>query len=141
MMTIKESELVQLSFEKIMQTKAYTVVVLGVQDKKFAIYVDPQIGKTMQLYLTDQKHARPLTHDLYNQTLKGFDIKPFQVVITAIEETVYFARLFLEQTIGDTRHIVEIDCRPSDALTIAILNDIPVYCTKQVLEESIVLEE
>ena len=141
MTLIKESELVLVAFEKIMQTKAYTVVILGVEDKKFAIYVDPQIGKTMQLYLTEQKHPRPLTHDLFNLTLKGFDIKPIQVVITTIEETVYYARLFLEQTINDQRHIVEIDCRPSDALTIAILNDIPVYCTKQVLDESISIEE
>ena len=138
---IKDSELVQLSFDKIMQTKAYTVVVLGGKEKKFAIYVDPSIGKTMQLYLTEQKTPRPLTHDLFNLTLKGFAIKPTQVVITAIEETVYYARLFLEQQIEGTRHIVEIDCRPSDALTIAILNDIPVYCTKEVLEESVVLED
>jgi bifunctional DNase/RNase len=138
---IKDSELVQLSFDKIMQTKAYTVVVLGSKEKKFAIYVDPSIGKTMQLYLTEQKSLRPLTHDLFNLTLKGFTIKPTQVVITAIEETVYYARLFLEQQVGDIRHIVEIDCRPSDALTIAILNDIPVYCTKEVLEESVVLED
>lgn len=138
---IKDSELVQLAFEKVMQTKAYTVVILGMKDKKFAIYVDPSIGKTMQLYLTEQKTPRPLTHDLFNLTLKGFSIRPTQVVITAIEETVYYARLFLEQEIGETRHIVEIDCRPSDALTIAILNDIPVYCTKQVLDESVVMED
>ena len=140
-MMIKDSELVQLAFDKIMQTKAYTVVVLGGKERKFAIYVDPSIGKTMQLYLTEQKTLRPLTHDLFNLTLKGFKIRPTQVVITAIEETVYYARLFLEQEIGAMRHIVEVDCRPSDALTVAILNDIPVYCTQQVLDDSVYLEE
>lgn len=138
---IKDAELIQLAFEKIMQTKAYTLVILGVKEKKFAIYVDPFIGRNMQLYLTEQKHPRPLTHDLFSNTLKGFNIKPIQVVISEIQETVYFARLFLEQYIGEHRHIVEIDCRPSDALTIAIMNDLPVYCTKEVLDTSISLEE
>ena len=46
-------ELVQLTFDKIMQTRSYTVIVLKGQETKFAIYVEPQVGKILQMYLTD----------------------------------------------------------------------------------------
>jgi len=65
------SELVQLSFDKIMQTRSYTVVILSAMDKRFAIYTDPSIGRVLQLYLTGTEKPRPLTHDLMYSVLIG----------------------------------------------------------------------
>ncbi len=135
------SEIVQLSFDKIMQTRSYTVVVLGTKEKKFAIYADPQVGKILQFYLTDTPKQRPLTHDLISMIFRGFDIKVIQVVINDVQDTIYYARLFLEFQQGDLRHIVEIDARPSDCLTLALTNNAPVYCTKEVLEKTIAVED
>ena len=58
------TELIQLSFDKIIQSRAYTVVVLKTKEKKFPIYVDPAVGRNLQAYLTDTEHARPQTYDL-----------------------------------------------------------------------------
>ncbi|CCB86263.1 MULTISPECIES: bifunctional nuclease family protein [Parachlamydia] len=135
------SELVPLSFDKIMQTRSYTVVILGSDQKKFAIYTDPTTGRNLQMYLTGLEKARPLTHDLIDSILQGLDVKILQVVITDLQDTVYFARLFLEQTIGNLRHILEIDARPSDCITLALMNNVPVYCTREVLEKTIAIEE
>ena len=131
------SDLVLLSFDKIMQTRSYTVVVLGTKEKRFAIYTDPSIGRILQLYLTDAEKVRPLTHDLMNSVFKGFGIRVKQVVINEIHETIYFARLFLEQDMGDILHIVEVDARPSDCITLALINNAPVYCTREVLDKTI----
>lgn len=131
------SELVQLSFDKIMQTRSYTVIILKSKEKKFAIYVDPAIGKSLQIYLTDADKPRPLTHDLLSSVFKGLDIRVKQVVINDVQDTVYYARLFLEQQKGDMRHIVEIDARPSDCITLALMHNAPVYCSKEVLEKTI----
>ncbi|CUI16314.1 conserved hypothetical protein [Candidatus Protochlamydia naegleriophila] len=136
-----QSELIQLSFDKIMQTRSYTVVILGAQDKRFAIYTDPSIGRTLQMFLTEVERPRPLTHDLIDKIFDGFDVRVKQVVINDVQDTVYFARLFLEQDCGDMRHILEIDARPSDCLTLALMNNAPVYCTKEVLEKTIAVEE
>lgn len=135
------SELVQLSFDKIMQTRAYTVVVLGTQEKRFAIYTDPSVGRILQLYLTDTIKLRPLTHDLIDAILRGVGIRVKQIVINDVQETIYYARLFLEQDFGDIRHILEIDARPSDCITLALLNNAPVYCTREVLEKTIAVAE
>ena len=131
------SELVQLSFDKIMQTRSYTVIILKNKEKKFAIYVDPSVGKSLQMYLTDTEKLRPHTYDLLSSVLKGLDVKVKQIVINDVQDTIYYARLFLEQQRGTVRHIVEIDARPSDCITIALMHNVPVFCTKEVLEKAV----
>lgn len=135
------SELIPLSFDKIMQTRSYTVIVLGDGKKNFAVYTDPNVGKTLQLFLTGAEKPRPLTHDLFHALLRATDIHVMQVVLYDLQDTVYYARLFLEQKISDIRHIIEIDCRPSDSIILALMNNAPVYATKEVLEKAIPLEE
>lgn len=130
-------ELIQLSFDKIMQTRTYTVIVLAAHGKRFAIYTDPLIGKTLQMYLTGIERQRPLTHDLMSNIFKGLSIKIKQVVISDVQDTVYFARLFLEVEENDFKHILEIDARPSDCITLALMNNIPVFCTRDVLEKTV----
>jgi bifunctional DNase/RNase len=134
-------ELVQLKFDKIMQTRTYTVVVMGAHDKRFALYTDPIIGKTLQMYLTGQERPRPLTHDLIDNIFKGFSVRIKQVVINDLQDTVFFARLFLEQEINGIRHILEIDARPSDCITLALMNNVPVFCTREVLDKTIPIDE
>lgn len=135
------SELIQLSFDKIMQTRSYTVIILGTSEKRFAIYTDPSIGKTLQIYLTNSNKPRPLTHDLISQIFNGLEVRVKQVVITDIQDTVYFARIYLEQDRGDFRQIIEIDARPSDCITLALMTNAPVFCTREVLEKTIALED
>lgn len=135
-------ELIPIKFDKVKQSKTYTCIVLGTPKKKFAIYTDPMSGRAMQTYLTESEKPRPSTHDLMMMAFRGLDIKIKQVVINDLQDTIYFARLFLEQKCGDLVNIVEIDARPSDCITLALIHKVPVYCTKEVLEKVIpVVEE
>lgn len=134
--------MIQLSFDKIMQTKSYTVVILKGGAKRFAIYTDPSIGRTLQMLLTGVEKSRPLTHDLMGEIFLGFDIEVKQVVINDIQDTIYFARLYLEQERPDgIKKIVEVDARPSDAITLALMSNAPVYCSEEVLEKTIHVED
>ena len=134
-------ELVPVTFNKIMQSKSYTVIVLGDEKKRFAIYTEPSVGRILQNFLTDEKHPRPLTHDLVFSLLDNLSIKVLQVVIHDLEETVYLARLFLEQQSGDKKTLIEIDARPSDAIMLALMAGAPVLCRKEVLEKAIAFQE
>src|SRR3990172_11216133 len=118
-------DLIPVSFSKILQSRAYTVIILGTEEKRFAIYADPQVGRTIQIYLTEEHKPRPYTHDLINSILNGLDIKPLQIVIHDVEDTIYFSRLYLEQKKEGMRHILEIDARPSDCVTLSLINNIP----------------
>ena len=135
------SDLIPVTFSKVMQTRTYTVIVIEAEEKHFAIYLDPSIGRAIQMELTDMEKPRPYTHDLINMVFQGFDIKIKQIVLNDIEDTIYFARIFLEQKIDGETHIVEIDARPSDCITLAIMNDTAVYCTQNVLDKTVLIDE
>ena len=131
------TEIIQLSFDKIMQTRMYTIVVMNARGKKFAIYTEPTVGKILQNHLTGVEQPRPLTHDLILSSFLGLDIRMRQVVINDVQDTTFFARIFLEQEINEVQHIVEIDARPSDCITLALIQNIPVYCTHDVFEKTV----
>lgn len=135
------SELIPITFNKIMQSRSYTVIILGTSEKRFAIYTDPQVGRHIQAFLTTEQKTRPLTHDLMKSIFKGLNVKPLQIVISDIEDTIYFARLYLEQEIGNEKTILEIDARPSDCITLALMDNIPVYCRKEIFEKAVPVEE
>lgn len=130
-----DKEIVPTKFEKVMPSKTYTSLILSADDKKFAIYTDPNSGKSLQMLLTGMKKPRPSTHELINMMFQGEEVKVRQVVINDLQDTIYYCRLFLEQQRGDILHIVEIDARPSDCITLALLNKAPIYCTTDVLEK------
>ncbi len=136
------TQLIPLSFSKIMQSRAYTVIILATEDKKFAIYTEPHVGLHIQLHLAQGHQPRPYTYDLLDNTLKGLGVKILQVVINDVEDTVYFARLFLEQQLhGDLKQILEIDARPSDCIVLALIHKIPLFCKKEVLEKVVPVED
>lgn len=136
-----DTELVSIQFNKIMQSQNYTVFILGTEEKQFAIYTSPHVGQNLQMHLADQIKPRPYTHDLINSVFNGLDISLLQVVITDVQDTLYLARLFVEQETDGKRRILEIDARPSDCLTLALENDIPIYCTREVFDKTIPIEE
>lgn len=134
-------ELVQITFRKIMQSRAYTVIILGTEEKQFAIYTDPLVGRNLQMLLTQEPRPRPYTHDLIDSIFMGFEIRLKQVVINNVEDTIYFSRLFLEQQVGDQIQILEIDARPSDCLTLALMHGAPIFCHREVLETAVPIED
>ena len=90
-----ETELIPVSFEKVIQSKSYTCVVLKTEEKTFAIYTDPISGQAMQMYLTKSEKPRPYTHDLINMIFRGMDVTLKQIVINELQGAVYLARIFL----------------------------------------------
>ncbi|HSX12278.1 MAG TPA: bifunctional nuclease domain-containing protein [Rhabdochlamydiaceae bacterium] len=134
-------ELIPVAFKKLMQSRSYTVIILGTDKKQFAIYTEPGIGKILQGYLTQEPKQRPYTFDLMHAIFKGLDVKPLQVVINDIEDTIYFARLFLEQQIGEEKQVLEIDARPSDCITLALVNNIPLFCRRDIFEKAVAVED
>ena len=128
------SDLIPIKFNKIMQSQSYTMFILGNEIKRFAIYTSPKIGQKIQTTLYKQGRTRPYTHDLMNTIFLGFNVKLLQVVICDEKDSIYFTRLFLEQTRDGKRQILEIDARPSDSLTLAFENDVSIFCKKDIFE-------
>lgn len=129
--------LVKIAFDKIIQTRAYTAVILKENEHKFAIFSEPYVGQFLQMHLSNIARKRPLSHDLMTMVFNAFAITIKQIIITDVQDTVFFAKLFLEMKKDGLIHIAEIDARPSDCIILAFLHNAPVFCSKQVLTQVI----
>ena len=76
---------------------------------------------------------RPLTHELMSQVLQGFDIDVVAVRLVGRQGSIYFAELDLRGRTGRSVH----SCRPSDGLTVALLQpvEVPILIDRRLLEE------
>lgn len=135
------SQLIELSLDKILQTKTYTVVVLKAPDKKFSIYMEPHIGHTLQAYFSHEKHERPQTFDFLDDTFLGLDLEIVRVVLNDIQETTFFSKILYYQKGGQLDHLVEVDARPSDSLIIALRHKAPIYCSEKIINETLDFED
>jgi bifunctional DNase/RNase len=81
--------------------------------------------------------SRPLTHDLFKNTLDTLRTELREIIITDLREGVFFARLVLDRD-GE---IIEVDSRTSDALALATRFECPIYTYNNIMETAgIVLE-
>lgn len=113
--------------------------------KTFVIYMDKSGGGSITRALNNINGERPLTHELISYILDGADCKIKSVVIYKECEGTFFAKMTLVMKNELGEKILEIDCRPSDSLTLAIRQKAPIYVLECVLnnveDSSEVLEE
>ena len=128
-------DLVEVKPLSLVPTQAGCGLFLGDGDKAIMFYIDPAIGATIHGYLNGHTSPRPLSHDLYQDTLTAFGGAVSRMVIVRMEDDVYYARLILEaENEVMERKIVELDCRPSDGIAIATRCGAPVYVVRELWE-------
>jgi bifunctional DNase/RNase len=76
-----------------------------------------------------------LTHDLLVNTVEALGGEFDSVVISELKQQTYFAKLRIKQG-GE---LVEIDCRPSDAIAIAVTCNphLPIFVAEEVIDEAL----
>ncbi len=75
---------------------------------------------------------RPLTHDLAKTLIETLGARIVRAEISSLHEGTFFARLILRQGGQELR----IDCRPSDALGIAVRGSCPIFIAESVIDEA-----
>ncbi len=75
--------------------------------------------------------VRPLTHDLIGRVLESLDATLERVVINELRDSTFYATLVLRR--NGTERLV--DCRPSDAICLAVQTQTQIYVSKQVLDQ------
>lgn len=83
--------------------------------------------------LLEDPPFRPLTHDLLRTVISSLGAEPVEVVITEMKDHTYFAVLKLQHK----DQLLEIDCRPSDAVALSVHYDppLPIFVSDQILDE------
>lgn len=74
---------------------------------------------------------RPLTHDLLVSIIDELGGEIQDIVINELRDHTYYAKLRIRQE-GE---LFEIDCRPSDAIAVAVTASVPIYVAEDVLNE------
>ncbi|AAD18293.1 hypothetical protein CpB0141 [Chlamydia pneumoniae TW-183] len=139
---LEETPLVLLNFYKLVSFCNYAGMILGTEEKKFAIYGHVSMGQAFQGADTEgHSPQRPFAHDLLNFVFSGFDIQVLRVVINDYKDNVFYTRLFLEQKDREFLYVVDVDARPSDSIPLALTHKIPILCVKSVFDAVVPYEE
>lgn len=85
------------------------------------VWVGAVEAMAVSLALNNENLPRPLTHDLMLLTLRALKAKLLRAEISDLREGVFYAMLLLESREGRVR----VDCRPSDAIALAVRAQAP----------------
>lgn len=115
-------------------------VVLGEVDgsRRLPIIIGGFEAQAIAVAMEKMAPNRPLTHDLFKNTLDSFDIELKEIVINNLLDGIFYARLVCLKE-GD---LFEIDSRTSDAIAMAVRYNCPIYTYEFIMEQAgVVLDD
>lgn len=131
-------DIVALS-HSVTQSHNYAVV-LGEREgsRRLPIVIGSFEAQAIAVAMERMTPNRPLTHDLFKNTLETFNVDLKEVIINNLLDGIFYARLVCLKE-GE---LVEIDSRTSDALAMAVRFDCPIYTYEFILDAAgVVLED
>ena len=99
-------------------------------ERGFPIVIGFNEAAEIRRQLIGDETARPMTHDLITRIVQALGFELAQVIISDLKEATFFATLVLEREDGQKF----VDCRPSDAIALAVQTGVPVFVARKVLD-------
>ena len=128
--------MIQVTIERLGfdQEQDQAVVVLADLSKTtfIPIWIRTPEATSIAIPLEGITAPRPLTADLFVNALDSLGVTVTMMVVNDMRDEVFRAVLVLKQ--GDRE--IEVDCRPSDALAIALRKGVPLYVAEKVMAEA-----
>src|SRR5262245_47463452 len=106
-------------------------------ERSFPIVIGIFEATSIDRRVRGMQSARPLTHDLIASVVDQLGGEIQDIVISDLQEHTYYAKLRVRKD-GE---LVEVDCRPSDAVALAVTARVPIYVNEEVLGEALEEEE
>jgi bifunctional DNase/RNase len=100
-------------------------------DRSFPIVIGHFEATSIARRVQGQPTPRPLTHDLLANVIDLLGGELQDVVISELRDHTYFAKLRVRQE-GE---LIDVDCRPSDAIALAVSARVPIYVSEDVMGE------
>ncbi|PKB66854.1 MAG: hypothetical protein BZY82_04595 [SAR202 cluster bacterium Io17-Chloro-G3] len=101
-------------------------------DRYLPIWVGPAEADAIAVRLQEVSVPRPLTHDFLGSVISTLGAGVSRIVVSDLENDTFYAKVVLHL---DSRN-VEVDCRPSDAMALAVRVEAPIYVEDEVLERA-----
>ncbi|HXD89121.1 MAG TPA: bifunctional nuclease family protein [Urbifossiella sp.] len=102
-------------------------------DRSFPIVIGIFEATSIDRRVKGLQSPRPLTHDLVTSVVELMGGEIQDIVISELKEHTYFAKLRVRKD-GE---LIDVDCRPSDAIALAVTAKVPVYVSEDVLGEAL----
>ena len=102
------------------------------EKRPIPIWIGIHEANAIALELENIISPRPMTHDLIKNIMNVLEARVEKVIITDLIESTYYAELYIHR--GGEVQI--IDCRPSDAIAVALKNKAKIFVSEQVIEAS-----
>ena len=112
--------------------EVHVVVLAASSGRRLPIWMGKFEADALKLYLDGLKTERPQTYDLMLEAFNRFGVSVLRADVLRVVDGVFFARLI---TRSDGR-VEELDCRPSDALNLALRAKVPIAVTQTLLDEA-----
>lgn len=108
----------------------YVVILEDVQGfRRLPIIIGTHEAQAIAVTLEKMQPVRPLTHDLFAETLKGLGTKLSEILIHRFEEDIFYTQLILKDSRAQE---ITMDARPSDALALAVRFHCPIYISESI---------
>ncbi|MBR8828560.1 MAG: bifunctional nuclease family protein [Gomphosphaeria aponina SAG 52.96 = DSM 107014] len=104
----------------------------GTDRRALPIYIGQDQARAIIGALERQKPPRPLTHDLLLNILDEWEINLERIIIHSLQDNTFYAVLCVNQ--GEKKK--EIDCRPSDAIAMALRTGCPIWVMEEVVADA-----
>ncbi|MEP7378739.1 MAG: bifunctional nuclease family protein [Chloroflexota bacterium] len=106
-------------------------------DRYLPIWIGPWEANAIAMRLQGVTPERPMTHDLFSQTLSELGVTVKRIIVSDLAEDTFRARLMLQV---DGREL-DLDARPSDAIALAVRTGVPIFATDSVMDRAGVVPE
>ena len=111
----------------------FVVLLKSTEDERtLPIFIGAAEAQAIALQVNDVKVPRPLTHDLLKNLLDFVECRLKRIEIITISEGTFYAALVLERDEDEVR----LDCRPSDAIALALRVGAPMAVADAVMSEA-----
>lgn len=115
------------------QTGSYILMLLEPEaQRQIPIIIGQSEAQGILLAKQNVATRRPLTHQLMLNVLEAYGLSVVEVTIDRVVEGIFYATLHLT----DGFNPKTLDCRPTDAITLALLSDAPILVDDNVIEET-----
>ncbi|HHN46883.1 MAG TPA: bifunctional nuclease family protein [Planctomycetes bacterium] len=123
---------VELTRVMLVETSDQQVVVLQEKDgeRSFPIVIGIFEAVAIHRVLRQEEAPRPMTHDLLVNLIDALGGKVQKLVVRDIVDGTFLGSLMIETRDG----VKEVDCRPSDGLSVAVRTSCPILVDERVFK-------
>ncbi len=112
-------------------SKGYILILEKEKNKiKIPILIGSNEAQSLSLAYEDIKLPRPNTHDLLINLVNELDAKIDYVIIKKYQNGTFLSNIIIKRG----SEVIELDSRPSDAISTALKSMVPIYVTDNILK-------